>query len=115
MVTIDIGDIVEHGPVDPTAHLDPATVERYADALDEMPPVVVFDTPEGRILVDGYHRVQAARSAGRTTIDADLRSGSRAEALRFAAEVGAAQRGISVDEAMRRILTRGSRSGGVEP
>jgi hypothetical protein len=101
--------------VDPTAHLDPAVVEGYAGMLDELPPVVVFDMPEGLLLVDGYHRVESARRAGRTTVEADVRARSRAEALRHAAEVGAAQRDIPVDEASEHILRRGDRSGPASP
>jgi uncharacterized ParB-like nuclease family protein len=115
MAAIDIDELLERGLADPTEHLDPAAVERYAGMLDEMPPVVVFDMPEGLLLVDGYHRVEAARRAGRATIEADVRAGSRAEALRYAAEVGSAQRGISVDEAMERILRRVGRYGRTEP
>jgi ParB-like chromosome segregation protein Spo0J len=29
--------------------------------LDDLPPIVVVDTPEGLLLVDGYHRLAAAR------------------------------------------------------
>jgi hypothetical protein len=85
------------------AHLDAARVERYATALDELPPVVVFDTGEGLLLADGYHRVAAARRRGAETVDAEIRRGSRSDALRYAAVVGAEQRGVSVDVALRAL------------
>ena len=56
-----IADLLANAPIDPEAHLDAVRVERYAQMLDALPPIVVFDTPEGLLLVDGYHRLAAAR------------------------------------------------------
>ena len=67
--------------------------------LDALPPIVVFDTPEGLLLVDGYLRLAAARLRGSETVEAEVRSGSRHDALRYAAREGASQRGISLEEA----------------
>jgi hypothetical protein len=94
-----VADLLANAPIDPEAHLDVMRVERYAGTLDALPPVVVFDTPEGLLLVDGYHRVAAARRLGLETVEAEVRCGSRHDALRYAARVGAAQRGISPEEA----------------
>jgi ParB-like chromosome segregation protein Spo0J len=58
--------------------------------LDDLPPVVVFDTPEGPLLADGHHRLAAAGRLGRKTVEAEVRAGSRQDALRYAAEVGGA-------------------------
>jgi ParB-like chromosome segregation protein Spo0J len=94
-------------PVDPEAHLDAARVERYARTLDDLPPVLVFETSQGPLLVDGYHRVAAARRLELETIEAEVRRGTRREALRHAARLGAAERGISVEEAAAYIERRG--------
>jgi ParB-like nuclease domain len=99
MTMLRIDDLLANAPVDPEAHLDAARVERYAGMVGSPPPVVVFETPEGLLLADGYHRVAAARRHGLQTVEAVLRSGSRHDALRYAAMVGAAQRGISPEEA----------------
>jgi len=96
---LSVADLVANAPIDPEAHLDAARAERYAGTLDALPPLVVFDTPEGLLLADGYHRLAAARRRGLETIEAEVRSGSRHDALRYAAKVGAAQRGISPEEA----------------
>jgi hypothetical protein len=40
----------------------------YTRRLDEAQPVTVFDSGDELILADGYHRVEAARQLGRTTI-----------------------------------------------
>lgn len=96
---LSVADLIANAPIDPEAHLDAERVERYAGTLDALPPVVVFDTPEGLLLADGYHRLVAARRRGLETVEAEVRSGSRHDALRYAAKVGAAQRGISPKEA----------------
>jgi hypothetical protein len=99
MERLRIADLLADAPIEPEAHLDAARVERYARMLDALPPVVVFDTPEGLLLADGYHRVAAARLLGSETVEAEVRSGSRHDALQYAAAVGAAQRGLSPEAA----------------
>jgi len=99
MPHLRIADLLANAPVDPETHLDAARVEHYAQMLDALPPVVVFNTPEGLLLVDEYHRVAAARRCGLETVEAEVRNGSRQDALRYAATVGAAQRGISPEKA----------------
>jgi len=99
MRKLRIDDLFVNAPVDPEAHLDAARVERYAGMVEALPPVIVFETPDGLLLADGYHRVAAARRRGLETVEAEVRSGSRHDALRYAAMVAAAQRGISPEEA----------------
>jgi ParB-like nuclease domain len=103
MPRLRIAALLANAPTDPEAHLDPARVERYARMLDDLPPVVVFDTPQGPLLADGYHRLAAARRCGLETVEAEVRAGSRQDALRYAAEVGGAQRGISAETAVSHI------------
>jgi len=106
MAQLRITDLLANAPVDPEAHLDPARVEHYSQMLDAMPPVVVFDTPEGLLLADGYHRVAAARRCGLKSVEAEVRKGSRHDALQYATKVGAAQRGISGEESASHIRRR---------
>jgi hypothetical protein len=106
MTQLRIADFLANAPIDPEAHLDAARVERYAEMLDALPPIVVFDTGEGLLLADGYHRVAAATRRGLETVEAEVRRGSRHDALRYAAAVGAAQRGISLEEAASYIRRR---------
>jgi ParB-like chromosome segregation protein Spo0J len=101
-----IADLLTNTPINPEAHLDAARVEQYAEILDALPPVVVFDTGEGLLLVDGYHRVAAARRRGLETVKAEVCLGSRQDALRYAATVGAVQRGISPEDAASYIRRR---------
>jgi hypothetical protein len=99
MPQLRISELLANVPIDPEAHLDTTRVERYSEMLDTLPPVVVFDTEEGPLLADGYHRVAAAAARGLETVEAEVRQGSRHDALLYAASVGAAQRGISPEEA----------------
>ena len=106
MTHVRIAGLLASSPVDPTAHLDSERVRRYADRLDDLPPVVAFRTEQGLILADGYHRVAAAQAHGRDTIEAEIRHGSAHDALRYAATVGARQRGLRQEAIMRRLRQR---------
>jgi ParB-like chromosome segregation protein Spo0J len=103
---IRIEDVLASPLVDAGAHLDADRVRLYVRAGEDVLPVVVFETEDGLLLVDGYHRVAAAKLRGAETVTADVRRGSRSDALRFAAELAAVQRGISPDLALARIRER---------
>ena len=76
-----------------------------------MPPVVVFDTGNERILVGGHHRVAAAQRLGRTEVEAEVRPGTRADALAYAVALAGRERGISEAEALTAI----GRFSGLQP
>jgi ParB-like chromosome segregation protein Spo0J len=103
MTELRIEDVLASPYVDPVAHLDATRVQHYVQAGEAVAPVVVFDTDEGYLLVDGYHRVAAAKLRGANTVRADLRRGSREDALRYAVELAAAERGVSLEMARARI------------
>jgi ParB-like chromosome segregation protein Spo0J len=103
-VELEIKRLLEESPADPRRHLDPTRVLRYAEMLDELPPVTVFELEDHTLLLaDGYHRVAAAQRAGRSTVRAEVRSGTRAEAAQFAIDLAMARRGISADQAREAI------------
>jgi ParB-like nuclease domain len=81
MARLRIAELLANAPIDPEAHLDAARVERYARTLDALPPVVVVDTPEGLLLADGYHRVAASRRLGLEEVEAEVRTGTRRDAV----------------------------------
>ena len=85
MLHLRRADLLADAPIDPEAHLDTLRVERYAQILDALPPVVVFDTPEGQLLADGYHRVASARCRCLESVEPEVPTGSRHDALRYAA------------------------------
>jgi hypothetical protein len=68
--------------------LDEATVLRYVDVVDELPPVrvILVETPEHHslwkhYLVDGWHRFEAHVRAGRTVIRTVVDVGDRRAAI----------------------------------
>ncbi len=79
-----IKDIV----VDPTVQIrrgnHEATIRRYEESFEKLPPVDVFKTPEGLLLADGFHRIAAAERLGLREIAANIHKGTREHALEFA-------------------------------
>lgn len=75
--------------VDPTIQIRHAshepTIQRYMDSFENLPPIEVFDTPEGQLVADGFQRLAAARRLGKKRIAARLHKGTREEAIEFAA------------------------------
>lgn len=63
-----------------------ATIQRYAEIVDALPPVEAVETPDGRfILYEGFQRTAAHLRAGRTHIRVQVRPGTRELALELAA------------------------------
>jgi hypothetical protein len=102
-VDVEVAALTGNALAGPSRHLDEDKISRYAQIFDQLPPVVVFETDDGLLLVDGYHRVEAARRLGRTAVRAQVRQGSHGDALRFAVDLAAAERGVSKDQALDAI------------
>jgi hypothetical protein len=66
-ITISIDSIVFVKALYPRLREDDAAIERYRAAIDFLPPIVIA---RGRVLVDGFHRLQAYRREGRNSITA---------------------------------------------
>lgn len=67
--------------------LNDETVAEYAEAMREgadFPPIVVFHDGSDNWLADGFHRFHGARAAGLDSLAADLRTGTKMDALWFA-------------------------------
>jgi hypothetical protein len=106
VVEVNIGDLLQ-GPIEASRpHLDPERVDYYCANLDRATPVTVFDSGDGLLLADGYHRVAAAQRVGRTTIRADVRRGNRSEALHFAIDLAKQQRNLTEKQAIDAIRRR---------
>lgn len=75
------------------AKISQTVVNSYAEAMisgTEFPPIAVFKDRQGVLWVaDGFHRSAAAERAGLIEIAADIRDGSRKDALLFAASANA--------------------------
>jgi RNA polymerase sigma factor (sigma-70 family) len=69
-----------------------AVVQDYAEAISGgavFPPVVVYFDGKDYLLADGFHRHEAFKQAGKNTIPAEVREGSRREAMIFSAGANA--------------------------
>jgi N6-adenosine-specific RNA methylase IME4 len=74
------------GGTQPRAELDQFTVDAYAEAMTggaKFPPVTVFYDGENYWVADGFHRVGALRSRGKTLVEADVRQGTQRDAVLF--------------------------------
>lgn len=68
------------------AAVDDRSVAQYAEAMQAgavLPPIVVFHDGVDSWIGDGFHRVHAVRKNGGTMIDADVRTGTRRDAILF--------------------------------
>ncbi len=66
--------------------LDWLAVDEYTHAMQEgatFPPVVVFHDGQDYWCADGFHRLQAAERAGLETVAADVRQGTRRDAVLY--------------------------------
>jgi hypothetical protein len=82
-----ISDINLNGGTQTRLTMDTEAIARYAGDMrrgDVFPPVVVFHDGMSNWLGDGSHRIYAALSIGQQDIDADVRPGTRNDALRYA-------------------------------
>lgn len=67
--------------------LDKDLVQLYSDnweSIEKSAPITVFDTPDGLILADGFHRLAAARLLDKKNISADVRKGLAEDAYAYA-------------------------------
>ncbi len=76
----------------PRAEIDSAIVADYREAMvggAKFPGVVVFFDGQDHWLADGFHRVYAAKSLDKQTIEATIRNGSRRDAILFSVSANA--------------------------
>ena len=69
------------------AELDNEVVRNYTELIlegVEFPPVDVFRTPEGLILVDGFQRLESAKISDKRKINANVHEGTERDALLYA-------------------------------
>jgi len=87
---VPISSIIEDAAYQARDAIDKAWVESLVDVFDETPAVLVYALPDGRrVLVDGFHRMAAARQLKRTEIQATIKEGTETDALDAAAEANA--------------------------
>lgn len=95
--TIPLKDInIDHTQT--RASISEAVVEEYAEAMKakaEFPSVTVFFDGTTNFLADGFHRFFAANTIGKKSLDAEVRNGTKTDALKYAL-------GANVTHGMRR-------------
>jgi ParB-like chromosome segregation protein Spo0J len=74
--------------VDPTIQIrrgnHEATIRRYEESFEKLPPIDLFQTPDGLLVADGFHRLAAAERLGLSKVEARMHRGTREDALEFA-------------------------------
>ena len=80
--------IISDPEIQPREKIHAGTVDEYAAAImrgEKLPPLVVFRVDgQNLLLVDGFHRIEAAFKAKRRFIEAEIHEGSREDAIDFA-------------------------------
>ena len=83
---------IQLGDTQTRVAIDLGTVNRYAELMADgvnLPPVDIYVDEHGvHWLADGYHRIEAAESCGKTEIDATIHTGSLDVAPAWAAALG---------------------------
>jgi hypothetical protein len=90
---ISISVIKTDGGTQMRSSIDPETVLLYSEHIRdgaEFPPVTVFYDGKDYWLADGFHRCDAYLAAAQDFIPADIRSGSRLDAVVYALKANAA-------------------------
>lgn len=90
---LHIADMRTDGGTQPRAQLDMVTLIEYTEAMQNgatFPPVTVYYDGAAYWLADGFHRLHAAQEAGRDTLAADVKQGTRRDAVLYSVGANAA-------------------------
>lgn len=99
MNTMNVADVVYREDLYPRVKADAATIQRYAENLEILPPIEVN---QNNILIDGFHRWTAHRKAEAPTIEATVTpTASEAEVYALAIQRNAAH-GLQMNEQDKR-------------
>ena len=89
---IKISDIIMDEEIQSRFELKQEHIDDYAEDIEsgaEFPPVELFFDGIYHFLADGFHRYQAYKKAGKTTIPSIIHQGDRRKAILFAVGVNA--------------------------
>ncbi len=104
---LEIKKIRMDGGTQPRAQINESTVYEYAEEVRNgatFPDVVVFFDGSDYWLADGFHRVRAYSSAGKKEIGADIRQGTRRDAVLYAVGANASHGVRRTNEDKRRAV-----------
>lgn len=85
--SVSLRDLRLDGDTQARAGLDDETVADYADKIRAgvaLPPPVAFFDGSRYWLADGFHRAEATRKVGASSMDVEVRKGTREDAIWFA-------------------------------
>mgnify|MGYP001226822532 CR=1 FL=1 len=98
-----LGEVVYREDLYPRIKADPATIQRYAENLEVLPPIEIN---QHGILIDGFHRWTAHKKAEAETIKAFVtETASEAELYALAIERNAAH-GLQMNDADKRAAAK---------
>lgn len=83
---VRLHEIRTDGGTQPRSRLDEETLETYIQNLQagaHFPPVILFYDGEDYWLADGFHRVKAHNQVGRPDIAAEVKAGTRRDAILY--------------------------------
>lgn len=86
IMKLQISKIRIDGGTQPRKHTNEEIVSEYASAISEgenFPPVVVFNDGTEYWLADGFHRYHATKKVGYLEIEADVKQGTRRDAILY--------------------------------
>lgn len=86
MKKLNINSIIIDKGTQSRASISEDTVTDYAEAMqagDEFPPVIVYHDGVEYYLADGFHRLHAVKRLGKTSIQADVRTGTLRDAILY--------------------------------
>lgn len=84
---LTLSEIVLDKEIQPRNHLNQDVVAEYAKSMKQratFPPVIVYFDGNRYWLADGFHRIKAKEYIGESKILAEVRCGSRREAILYA-------------------------------
>jgi hypothetical protein len=106
--TLKLSDIHVDGGTQPRAYINPNVVGSYAEDMEEgakFPPITVFYDGQDYWLADGFHRIEAARRLGAIEFAADIKQGTRRDAILYSAGANASHGLRRTNEDKRRAVT----------
>lgn len=104
MKNVNLNAIRIDGGTQARASLNESAVAEYADDLASLPPVLLFNDGSEQWLADGFHRYHAYRKAGKASIPAEIRSGTRRDAILYAVGANTAHGLRRTNEDKRRAV-----------
>ena len=105
---IATADVVTTGGTQSRVSLSESAVAEYADAMQQgatLPPIVVFHDGSTYWLADGFHRVMAATRSGVEWLSAEIKRGTKRDAILYSVGANAAHGLPRTNADKRRAVT----------